>query len=250
MTDQPARVPQYQYLYETLRQDIIHGVFKAGDLLPSESVLQQQYRLTQPTIRQALSLLVQEGYIRKHQGKGSIVQAIPIGLGVMSLKTHSVHADEKAVGTAADLPPELITTAILTKPYVCRFPEDLSFYPAEEDIQAEYYCLERLRSVNKSPVFVEKLILPNRYLPAFTRQRLVNRSFFDLLRAKYGLVVTGGEQKIQALSADETIASLLQVEVSYPVIRLEKRIDTNKSDFRFFSLLFARTDYYFLQGRF
>ncbi|MEZ0607090.1 GntR family transcriptional regulator [Fibrella sp. WM1] len=61
MTNQPNRIPQYQHLYEVLRQDIIRGVFKAGDLLPSESVLQQQYRLTQPTIRQALSLLVQEG---------------------------------------------------------------------------------------------------------------------------------------------------------------------------------------------
>lgn len=249
MIDQPSRIPQYRYLYELLRQDIIRGVFKVGDLLPSESVLQQQYRLTQPTIRQALLLLVQEGYIKKHQGKGSIVQAIPIGLGVMSLKTHAVQSEEK---TAAldELPAEFITTSILTKPYLCPFPNDFLFYPTDEAIQAEFYCLERLRSVNETPVFVEKLILPNRYLPAFTRQRLTNRSFFDLLRAKYGLVVTGGEQKIQAMRAPETVAGQLRVGVGHPVLRLEKRIDTNKSDFSFFSLLFARTDHFLLQGRF
>lgn len=249
MTDQSNRIPQYQHLYEALRQDIIRGVFKAGDLLPSESVLQQQYRLTQPTIRQALSLLVQEGYIKKHQGKGSIVQAIPIGLGVMSLKTHRGQTDEKMVATE-DLPSELIKTTILVKPHLVPFPGDLLFYPTDESPQATYYCLERLRSVNDTPVFYEKLILPNRYLPNLVRQRLENRSFFDLLRTKYGLVVTGGEQKIQALPVGQPIAGQLQVEPGSPVLRLEKRIDTNKSDFSFFSILFARTDQFLLQGRF
>ncbi len=245
MNDQLNRIPQYQYLYETLRQDITRGVFKAGDLLPSESVLQQQYRLTQPTIRQALSLLVQEGYIRKHQGKGSIVQTIPIGLGVMSLKTHSPNVGE--VGVSA---PELVNTVIITKPYECQFPDDLLFPPTDEDMRTGFYCFERLRSVNDHPVFFEKLILPNRYVPNFPRQRLVNRSFFDLLRTKYGLVVTGGEQKIQALAADGWVSIHLGVAEGSPVLRLEKRIDTNKSDFSFFSLLFARTDQFLLQGRF
>ena len=249
MTDQLNRIPQYQYLYETLRQDIIRGVFKAGDLLPSESVIQQQYRLTQPTIRQALALLVQEGYIRKHQGKGSIVLAIPIGLGVMSLKTHTLTTDEKA-STADELPTEFITTTILVKPALGPFPTELLFCPANENPNTAYYCFERLRAVTNTPVFYEKLILPNRYLPNFLRQRLANRSFFDLLRTKYGLVVTGGEQKIQALLPSPLIAEQLQVEPGSPVLRLEKRIDTNKSDFSFYSLLFARTDQFLLQGRF
>jgi len=249
MNDQHSRIPQYQYLYETLRQEIIRGVFKAGDLLPSESVLQQQYRLTQPTIRQALALLVQEGYIRKRQGKGSIVQAIPIGLGVMSLKTHAVHPNEKTAG-ATELSSELITTTILVKPSLCTFPNELLFYPTDENPNMTYHCLERLRSVNGEPVFYEKLILPNRYLPNLSRQRLENRSLFDLLRTKYGLVVTGGEQKIQALASDQFIAHQLQIEERSPVLRLEKRIDTNKSDFSFYSLLFARTDQFLLQGRF
>ena len=249
MGDQLNRIPQYQSLYETLRQDIIRGLFKAGDLLPSESVLQQQYRLTQPTIRQALSLLVQEGYIRKHQGKGSIVQAIPIGLGVMSLKTHTVNADDQA-SVSAEFSSEFITTRILAKPYLTSFPDELLFYPVDEDPKTTYYCFERLRSVKDRPVFYEKLILPNRYLPGFPRQRLANRSFFDLLRTKYGLVVTGGEQKIQALAANELIANQLQLQLGNPVLRLEKRIDTNKSDFSFYSLLFARTDQFLLQGRF
>ncbi|WP_046247524.1 UTRA domain-containing protein, partial [Hymenobacter terrenus] len=128
------------------------------------------------------------------------------------------------------------------------FPEEFTFLPAERGPTDEFYAFERLRSINEVPIFYEKLVLPNRYLPHFPRQHLDNRSFFELLRTKYGLVVRGGEQKIQALTADRAVAQQLRIEAGTPVLCLEKRLDTNKSDFSFFSRLFARTDHYLLQG--
>lgn len=243
MNDRPTRIPQYQYLYESLRQQIIRGDFKSGDLLPSEKELQNQFRLTQPTIRQALGLLVQDGYIRKHQGKGSIVQPLPIGLGVMSIVG-------RLANTANASRTERMTTAILTKPKLHPFPDDFLFTPTEDDTKAGFYFLERLRAVEEEPVFFEKIILPNRYLPGFSRQRLENRSLFDLLRTKYGLLVKGGEQKVLAVAADGDLARLLSVPISNPVLRLDKRLDTNRPDFSFYSSLYARTDRYILHGRF
>ncbi|WP_128545818.1 GntR family transcriptional regulator [Larkinella soli] len=243
MNDRPTRIPQYQYLYEILRQQIIRGDFKSGDLLPSEKDLQNQFRLTQPTIRQALSLLVQDGYIRKHQGKGSIVQPLPIGLGVMSIVG-------RLANTGTSRRTERITTVILHKPHVQEFPEEVLFSPSEEDVKTGFYYLERVRAVDDEPVFFERLILPNRYLAGFSRQRLENRSLFDLLRTKYGLLVKGGEQKVLAAGADEKLARVLNVPSGSPVLRLDKRIDTNRSDFSFYSSLYARTDSFILHGRF
>ncbi|MBO0935800.1 GntR family transcriptional regulator [Fibrella sp. HMF5335] len=247
MDAQAARKPHYQHLYEALRQQIIRGDFKAGGLLPSESELQTQYRLTQPTIRQALALLVQDGYIRKHHGKGSIVQPLPIGLGVMSIVGRLANT-----GTPPDEPGQAagpLTTAILVKPQLRPFPTDLLFAPADSEA-AQFYYLERLRSVDNQRVFYEKLLLPAAYLPGFTRQPLANRSLFDLLRTKYGLTVKGGEQKILAVSADEAVADQLQLLVGNPVLRLDKRIDTNRPEFSFYSSLYAKTDQFLLHGRF
>ncbi|MGV3558297.1 GntR family transcriptional regulator [Larkinella arboricola] len=243
MTDRPTRIPQYQYLYESLRQQIIRGDFKAGDLLPSEKDLQNQFRLTQPTIRQALGLLVQDGYIRKHQGKGSIVQPLPIGLGVMSIVG-------RLANTANATRAEGMTTTIVIKPKQHSFPDDFLFTPTEEDTKAGFIYFERLRAVDEEPVFFEKISLPNRYLPGFSRQRLENRSLFDLLRTKYGLLVKGGEQKVLAVTADGELARHLQVSVNTPLLRLDKRLDTNRPDFNFYSSLYARTDRYMLHGRF
>jgi len=244
MSDRPNRIPQYQHLYETLRQQIIRGDFKSGDLLPSEKELQQQYRLTQPTVRQALALLVQDGYIRKHQGKGSIVRPLPIGLGVMSIVGRLMNT------TNSDHNEQRISTQLLTKPALSPFPADLWVDPAVDDPDTTYYYLDRLRLVDDEPVFYERLIFPNRNLDGFTRQRFENRSLFDLLRSRYGILVKGGEQKVGAVAADPVLAERLGIRVGSPVLRLDKRIDTNRPEFSFYSSLYAHTERYVLHGRF
>ncbi len=66
-------IPQYRQLYEILRKQIMDGVYRPGDLLPSENDLCQQHGITRPTVRHALDTMLNEGMIRKHKGKGSIV---------------------------------------------------------------------------------------------------------------------------------------------------------------------------------
>ena len=78
-------LPQYKKVYEDLRKQIVDGIFKEGDLLPSENELCSVYGVTRPTVRQALSSLVSDGFIKKHQGKGSIVHKLPKGIGILSI---------------------------------------------------------------------------------------------------------------------------------------------------------------------
>ena len=243
------RVPQYQYLYETLRQRILRGDFLCGDLLPSEKDLQHEFSLTQPTIRQALALLVQDGYIRKRQGKGSIVQPLPIGLGVTSIVGRLANTANETEAEPNGQP-QHITTTVLAGPYLSDFPATILFTPAEADASVQFYYLERLRSVNDEPVFWERVLIPNRNLLDFTSLSFENQSLFSLLRTEYSIQVKGGEQKVWAAVADAEISDKLRVPINSPVLRLDKRIDTNRLDFSFYSSLYARTDTYLLHGRF
>ena len=77
--------PRYRILYEKLRKHILEGIYKEGDLLPSENELCRINNVTRPTVRQALNLLSSEGFIKKHQGLGSIVQNKPKGIGILSI---------------------------------------------------------------------------------------------------------------------------------------------------------------------
>ena len=82
---QKTSIPHHRKVYEILRSHIAEGVFKEGDLLPSENELCTVHKVTRPTIRKALDRLTNEGYIVRHQGKGSIVKGAPKGVGILSL---------------------------------------------------------------------------------------------------------------------------------------------------------------------
>ncbi len=78
-------IPQHRKLYEILRKHIAEGVYREGDLLPSENELCKLYGMTRPTVRQSLATLAGDGYIIKHQGKGSIVHQLPGEIGILSV---------------------------------------------------------------------------------------------------------------------------------------------------------------------
>ena len=80
---------QYQTIYETLKKKIQAGQFQEGQLLPSENELCTQFQNTRMTIRQALNELVNEGYIVRGHGKGSIVKTQIKRLGLLTFKGFS-----------------------------------------------------------------------------------------------------------------------------------------------------------------
>ncbi len=67
-------------IYEQLRRQITSGRLKPGDRLPSERVMMQQLGRSRPTIREALRMLEQGGYVSStHGASGAVVQELTIG---------------------------------------------------------------------------------------------------------------------------------------------------------------------------
>lgn len=66
---------KYQEIFNYLRDDILDERYQAGELLPTEKELQERYSVSRDTIRKALSLLTERGFIQKIQGRGSQVLA-------------------------------------------------------------------------------------------------------------------------------------------------------------------------------
>ncbi len=60
-------------IFETLRDDIVNGVYKNGALLPSEDTLARQYSVSRPTIAKVYNQLQDNGFIKKTRGFGSQV---------------------------------------------------------------------------------------------------------------------------------------------------------------------------------
>ncbi len=222
-----------------LRQQIIEGVFRQGDLLPSENDLCSQYFITRPTVRHALDALLNEGMIRKHKGKGSIVQGPPNGIGILSIS-----------GTTSALGKHNLKTRILSKPCVIPWPDDFMFPLSAEFRRSGCIYLERLRLVNEIPVFYDLNYLPNINLPRFCNRKFEDQSLFDILRRSYQIEVKSGEQRIRAVKAGEKIRQVLCVPEGHPVLHLQRKLVTNRPDYHFFSSIFCNTEKHALFGSF
>ena len=56
---------------EELKQAIMSGSIKPGEKLPSENELSDRYHISRHTVRKALSILINEGYIEAEHGRGT-----------------------------------------------------------------------------------------------------------------------------------------------------------------------------------
>lgn len=74
MDELSARVPKYHRVADALRTEIRTGELHPGQRLPAETTLVERFRVSLPTIRQALSVLRAEGLIESRHGIGTFVK--------------------------------------------------------------------------------------------------------------------------------------------------------------------------------
>jgi len=232
-------LPQYKRLYELVRKHIENGVYKVGDLLPSENELCRLHGLTRPTVRLALMALVNDGYIRKQQGKGSIVADIPKGIGILSV-----------MGTTSALKNKNLKTSIIEKPHIIPWPEEFMFGLSELEMESGCITFKRLRLLDEKPIFYDISFIPNINLPRLTSRNFENKSLLDIMRKAYQVEVKGGEQKIKALHAEKEICSYLKLDCNHPVLHLERKMVTNRPDLNIYSSIYCNTEAYAIYGTF
>src|SRR4029078_12688356 len=68
-----AHVPLYVQIRDLIVDEIETGRLRAEDQLPAEPELGAQFNVGRPTVRQALALLRQEGWVVTRKGAGTFV---------------------------------------------------------------------------------------------------------------------------------------------------------------------------------
>lgn len=66
-------IPKYLSLQNQIKEDIISKKYPLFSKLPTELSLAEEYKVSRATVRQALSVLEQEGIIEKRWGSGNVV---------------------------------------------------------------------------------------------------------------------------------------------------------------------------------
>lgn len=66
-------LPAYIKIHDQIKKDIDDAVWEIGERLPSERDLAETFKVSRMTLRQAITLLVEEGVLERRVGSGTFV---------------------------------------------------------------------------------------------------------------------------------------------------------------------------------
>ncbi len=71
--DAGTDLPPYLHIADVLRQEIHEGLFRVGERIPAQAVLEERFHVSRPTVQRALKELHRDGYIDNQRGRPSEV---------------------------------------------------------------------------------------------------------------------------------------------------------------------------------
>ncbi|MCK5844667.1 MAG: GntR family transcriptional regulator, partial [Victivallales bacterium] len=71
------KIPAFQLIQSELLNELSMNKFAVGDKFYTENYLTSRFRVAKMTVRNALSLLEEKGYISRRQGAGAFVAKVP-----------------------------------------------------------------------------------------------------------------------------------------------------------------------------
>jgi len=208
--DHSSPLPYYFQLKELLIEEIKKGRLKPGQQIPSEFKLCEQFRVSRTVVRQAISSLVQNGYLNREKGRGTFVTKPKITENLFQNLTGS-YEDMLARGI------KLVTKVLEQTKWEAdsEILKRLKLEPGEPVIK-----IKRLRFISSEPIALVTTYLPYKICPPLLEENLTNQSLYGVLEEKYALRIAHGRRSLEAVSADRKTAALLGVKVGTPLMLL------------------------------
>ena len=209
--DRRSKLPYYQQLYQIMRARLDNQEWKPGDRIPGEAELISQYRVSRSTVRQVLDMLVQEGLINRHRGRGSFVSQRTLEESMTRIVSFTEDMRQRGFEPG---------TQVLSATLVAASPEG-----AEKlEVQAgeELARLERLRLANGEPMSLEESFLVHRFCPGVLQHNYAVQPLREILESEFGIRLVSAKQVIRAILAPARLANLLSVAAKSPLLFIER----------------------------
>lgn len=200
---------RYGAIADNLRAEITSGRWAAGELLPAETALMGEYGVALGTIRQAISVLVEEGLVERRHGTGTFVRTGLTGASLLRFfrfgrrdqggyETPKSHIHQRVLVSA---PPELAAQL-------------------ELKVGARVIHIMRTRSIAGKACLLENIWVDAKRFGALTKGS--PHAWGDLLYPEYsarcGVIVHRATDSIQFGLLSDSDASLLSLPPQHPAV--------------------------------
>ena len=191
---------KYVTIYEDIANKINSKEWLAHDMLPSENELAEEFDTSRETVRKALNLLAQNGYIQKIQGKGSMILDVhkfsfPVS-GIVSFKELASNLNLKS------------TTHVESLGYI----ENSD--PVYRKLHAEnnrIWGTKRVREISGEKIILDKDYFSDQFVPMLTEE-ICRKSIYEHIEDELGLSIGFAQKEIVVEELTEEDKALLDVQ--------------------------------------
>ena len=209
--DLDSPLPLYAQVESILAAAIADGTYPAGSRFPKEEDLIEHYSVSRTTIRQAVQNLIRRGLVEIRRGKGTFVLQPKISQELTQLS--GFVEDMQSLGRRA-------TARLIDKQIV----------PASANVAAQLtitagtlvVCIQRVRLADGAPLSFDETYLPRELGDRIIENDLETEPIFSLLEEKYHTPLVEAEYRLEAISADATVARALGVSTGSPIFLIER----------------------------
>ncbi|WP_125702332.1 trehalose operon repressor [Lacticaseibacillus daqingensis] len=193
-------------IYSDLLRKISRHVYAAGSYLPSEQDLMALYGTSRDTVRKALSALLEDGYIHKIKGKGSLV----------------LETDRYSFPIASLTSYQELDDIFDMKSHTQVLALESAVVPTREFNLADKVCLaatkvERLRYVEGVPLIIDRDYVLKDIVPTVPRAAAEN-SLFAYFEDELGLSVSYANKELTVAKANQDEADALEMKLGDPIV--------------------------------
>lgn len=215
MINKYSNVPLYSQLKYLIINKIESGVFPGESKIPSEQELCEQYDISRPTVRQAISELTNNGYLYKEKGKGTFVAKIK---SKVDIKNFSGFTDSILDSQDPGQHDILSIRSIKQNEVPCL---ENAFSIQGHTPQHEYAEIKFVTVDKNSILSLNISYIPLGLFPEIIEDIKAKKPSYDILRGKYPLLPVKTKSSLEVVYTDQSEAQYLQVQTGHPLIKVE-----------------------------
>lgn len=231
--------PKYHQMFTILRKKIENGEWQPKSPIPPERELEKLYNVSRTTIRQALLMLQNHGYIYRELGRGTFVTPPKLQNSLHVLTSFSDDMKERGL-----IPSHKILNLKYVEP-----PKNVLVHLELPESTEKILMLERLRLANNVPIGIHFSYLPLDPGQSITIEEVDEYgSLYDLLQGKFNIIPSEADETLEATIADAEEARLLEVNIGSPLLLIERTVwSQSRNPMEFVKVLYRADRYkYFI----
>ena len=226
MIDRTKHIPLYIQLKEEIVKKIRKGVWDVDSQIPTEKALMEEYGLGRVTVREALSMLVNEGYLYKKHGIGTFVARKQPSLGFEPLISLSYSLKAKGIS-----PKNLVMEKKIISP------EKKLLAKMKWEKKKDCFYLKRIRFAESTAVAIEESYFSQEFEDIEIKYDF-NDSIAKVIVEDLKLVIRKVEQVIISRIPTEEEQRILNISENTQVLHMERWIYSEDKDEPFYYLSF------------